>query len=98
MCRLFGFRFIHPDLQAQAFCPKKPLLRPGDQEAGLFLDYLKYCETVGYVLLGGSPDSPGFSRYVGENRRMLGRFPLLTEFADLLVGGRETLGSELPCA
>jgi hypothetical protein len=86
MCRLFGYRFAHPELRSQPFCPKVPLLRPGDTEARLFRAYEAFCEEAGFIIVGVPRDPADAGRYAAENRRALAEFPELDVFRGFLAG------------
>lgn len=85
MCRLFGFRFLHPDLAGQPFCPRRMLIRPGDAEAKKYKFYLDFCEENGFAIIGRPRDPSGVPAIIAENRAMAARFPDLGRFAFLMA-------------
>ncbi|RCK80095.1 MAG: hypothetical protein OZSIB_3599 [Candidatus Ozemobacter sibiricus] len=86
MCRLFGFRYVHPGLRGQSFCPRDERWRPGDREAEMFAAYRSFCHQEGFVLLGRTDDPVEGARAGADNRAMLEAFPELARWKAFLTG------------
>jgi hypothetical protein len=86
MCRLFGFRFLHPTLGSQPFCPRREMFRPGDAEADAFRRYQTFCAEEGFVLLGEPWDGDPAEEAIEDNRRAIARFPWLIRWSGFLTG------------
>jgi hypothetical protein len=86
MCRMFGFRFLHPALGMQPFCPRLETLRPGDGEAEAFRRYQAFCAEEGFVLLGVPWNGNASEEAIEDNRRAIDRFPWITRWMGFLTG------------
>lgn len=94
MCRLFGFRYVHPGLRGQPFCPRDERWRPGDREAEMFRAYQAFCYQEGFVLLGRTDDPAEAARAGADNRAMLEAFPELARWKAFLTGVMPACGGK----